>query len=222
MGIADRHTTETEIRIFVDMRGANTTIKHTRHVTPTLNELITDLNGAQRFSKLDLRSGYHQLELHDESRPITIFTTHQGLFRYKRLNFGVTSAAEVFQHTIQTLLADIPNVRNVSDDIIIFGKSQAEHDQALHSTLERLHTKGMTLNLPKCKFNKDRLEFFGLVFSDQGVSPNPAKVSALKDAQPPTNVSELRSFLGMAQYSAHFIKGFADIMAMDTSASTGV
>ena len=114
----------------------------TRHVTPTLDELICDLRHAQVFSKIDLQSGYHQLDLHPSSRSITIFATHYGLFRYKRLIFGVNAAAGIFQHAIQTVISDIKNARNVSDDIIIFGRSQEEHAQALTKTLQRLHESG--------------------------------------------------------------------------------
>ena len=116
-----------QIRICVDMREANKAIIRTRHVTPTIEDLISDLNGATIFSKIDLKTGYHQLELETESRNITTFSTHCGLYRHKRLSMGVNSAAEIFQHTIQTLLAGIKRAKNVSDDIIIYGANQADH-----------------------------------------------------------------------------------------------
>ena len=82
------------------MRRANKAIERERHVTPTMEEIIVKLNGAKVFSKLDLNQGYHQIEIQKESRPITTFSTHKGLYRYKRLNFGMASAAEVFQNII--------------------------------------------------------------------------------------------------------------------------
>ena len=200
-----------ELRLCVDMRDANRAIQRTRHVTPTMEELVNDLNGAKLFSKIDLRSGYHQLMLKPESRYITTFSTHVGLFQYKRLNFGVNSAAEVFQHTIQTLIQDIEGARNVSDDIIVFGKSQKQHDDALHKTLTVIHNSGLTVNQKKCQFNLPKIEFFGYNFSADGVSPDPKKVQALHEAKEPKNCSEVRSFLGLAQYSARFIKGFATL-----------
>jgi hypothetical protein len=99
-----------------------------RHLTPTIDDLIHDLNVATVFSKIDLNSGYHQLELAPESRYITTFSTHRGLRSYTRLNFGTSSAAEVFQNAIQQVLSGIEGARNVSDDIIIFGTDQAAHD----------------------------------------------------------------------------------------------
>ena len=110
------------------MRDANKAILRTQHVTPTMDELVADLEGATVFSKIDLRSGYYQLLLHPDSRAMTMFSTHIGLFRYKRLSFGINSAAEEFQFQIQTVLQGVQGARNVSDDIIVFGKSRAEHD----------------------------------------------------------------------------------------------
>lgn len=200
-----------EIRICVDMREPNKAILRTKHVTPTLDELICTLENATVFSKIDLRAGYHQLVLHPNSRAITTFATHCGLFRYKRLIFGVNAAAEIFQHAIQTVLADIEGTRNVSDDIIVFGKDQESHDRALDHTLRKLHESGLTINAQKCEFSKSKITFFGHVFSSEGISPDPEKVKALRESKTPTTASEVRSFLGMAQYSARFIPRFSTL-----------
>ena len=200
-----------EIRLCVYMRDANRAILRTRHITPTIEELTTDLNGATIFSKLDLRSGYHQLLLHPLCRYITTFSTHLGLYQYKTLSFGINAAAEIFQYKIQTVIADIPGTKNISDDTVVYGKDQSEHDQALDQTLQRLHQSGLTVNPQKCKFNKPSIEFFGHIFSKDGIAPASSKVQALRDAVEPGNQTELRSFLGMAQYSARFIKGLATI-----------
>ncbi|CAC5426706.1 unnamed protein product [Mytilus coruscus] len=189
-----------EIRLCVDMRQPNKAISRERHLLPTIDELIQDLTGAILFTKLDLRSGYHQLELRPSSRYITTFSTHAGLFCYKRLNFGISSASEIFQEVIRNVISGIPGVKNISDDIIIYGKSQAEHDKALDATFKRLLENGLTLNLEKCEFNKDQVVFFGVTFSKEGISPDPKKVSAIKDMSPPKNVPELRSFRGITTY----------------------
>ena len=86
--------------------------------------MILDLNGSKVFSKMEVRNGYHRLELSEDSRNITIFTTHVGLRRYKRLSFGVSSAAEIFQNTLSNVLEGLDGVRNISDDIIVFGRNQ--------------------------------------------------------------------------------------------------
>ena len=138
-----------QIRVCVDMRQPNHAILHERHITPTVDDLIHDLNGATVFSKIDLNSGYHQLELTPDSRYITTFSTHRRLRRYTRLNFGPSSAAEVFQDAIQQTLSGIEGVRNVSDDIIIFGRDQQAHDRALQAVFARLRAKNFTLNPKK-------------------------------------------------------------------------
>ena len=105
------------------MTEANKAIERERHITPTLDDILSDLDGAVVFSALDLAHGYHQLELDEESRFITTFSTHVGLWRYKRLFFGVNSAAEVFQNAIRQTLAGLEGAINVSDDILVWGRS---------------------------------------------------------------------------------------------------
>ena len=121
----------TDIRMCVNMRSANKAILRVRHIMPTIEEIVSDLNGSIKFSKLDLNQGYHQLLLDKESRYITTFTTHIGLWRYKRLNFGICCASEIFQNAIRESLEGISGVLNVSDDILVYGKTQETHDDSL-------------------------------------------------------------------------------------------
>ena len=134
-------------RVCVDMREANQAIERERHVMPTLQDFKAEVNGSKFFSKLDLKQAYHQLELEPESRFITTFSTHEGLFRYKRLNYGTCSAAEIFQNVLEKNLRDIRGVKKIADDIIIHGKTKKEHDEALENCLKRLKT----LNLQRRK-----------------------------------------------------------------------
>ena len=117
------------MRICVDMREPNRAIKRTCYIIPTADDILVDLNGAKVFSKLVLVKGYNQFVLSESSRNITGFTTHAGLLRYKRLCFGINSAAEIFQNTFRNVLHGLGGVKNISDDIIVFGKDQAEHDK---------------------------------------------------------------------------------------------
>ena len=113
------------------------------------------------FTKLDLHQGYNQLELAPESRYITTLGTHMGLMRYKRLNFGISSAPEIFQIVIRETLEGIDGAKNISDDILLLGKSQTEHDQHLRAVFQRLRETGLTLNKSKCEYSKDKLNFLG-------------------------------------------------------------
>mgnify|MGYP002804319490 CR=1 FL=1 len=106
-----------------DMRLPNKDICRERHITPTMDDIIADLNGAKWFSKLDLNAGYHQLVLLPDSRYITTFMTHLGLRQYKRLNFGISSAAEVFQNAIRETVSGLQGVLNISDHILIFSST---------------------------------------------------------------------------------------------------
>jgi len=134
-----------------------------------------------------------------------------GLFRHKRLQFGINSAAEIFQHTIRTNLSDIPGVRNFSDDIIVFGSSQTEHDHNLKMTLDRLRECGLTLNKKKCIFNQSSVSFYGHVFSKEGISPDPSKISAVLQMKTPQNQSEVRSLLGFTNFCARFVPGYTSL-----------
>ena len=200
-----------QVRVCVDMRRANVAIKRERHVTPTINEVIHDLNGACVFSKLDLNQGYNQLELDESSRYITTFSSHFGLWRYRRLNFGINSAAEVFQNAIRETLNGIPGVINISDDILVYGRTQQQHDDNLRSCFARLREKHLTLNRSKCVFNKSSLEFFGYVFTKNGMEVDSKKVAAVVNLPNPTNQSEVRSLLGMTNFVSRFIPDYATL-----------
>ena len=202
-----------EVRICVDMREANAAIKREKHLIPTIDDLIADLNGSAMFSTLDLRAGFHQLPLAPESRQITTFSTHVGLFHYKRLVFGINAAAEIFQNAISDLLHDLPGCRNIYDDIIVYGHTPEEHNANLKRVLQRLREKNARLNMDKCRFSQSEVTFYGQVFGKQGVHADPQKVKAITDMPSPTNVSEIRSLLGMAQYIARYIPNFAAITA---------
>ena len=202
-----------EVRICVDMREANQAVKREKHLMPTVDDLITDLNGATVFSKLDLSSGYHQFELSPESRNITTFSTHVGLRRYKRLLFGINAAAEIFQNAIEEILAGLPGCNNISDDIIVFGRGQKEHDTNLRGVLERLKQYNIRLKEEKCSFSQSTIMFYGHIFSAEGIKPDPKKIDAIKAMNPPECSSEVKSLLGMAQYVSRFIPDYAKITA---------
>ena len=127
------------------------------------------------------------------------------------MNYGTNSAAGIFQHTLQQVLHGIKGVRNIADDILVFSATYEEHNTALEHCLQRLEASGLTVNLGKCVFLKHHLEFFGLVFSKDGISPDPKQISALANRATPTTVSEIRSLLGMANFSAQFIPNFATL-----------
>ena len=128
--------------------------------------------------------------------------SRDGLWRYKRLNFGTNSASEIFQHTIHQQIHDIPRVITFSNDVVIFGKTPEEHNRALQAVFEKFSADGLTLNKDKCSFDQLSLTFFGFVFSTTGISPDPKKVKAIHNAPSPMSAGAVRSFLGMVNYCA--------------------
>ena len=126
-----------DIRLYVDMRRANQAIIRERLPVPTVDEVLESLNGSTVFSKVDLRWGFHQIELDADSRDITTFATHDGIFQYKRLSFGVNAAPEKYQHIITQSMAGLQGVANIiADDLIVHGRDTEEHDKNLNSVLE--------------------------------------------------------------------------------------
>ena len=127
--------------------------------------------------------------------------------------FGVSAAPEIYQHVIQQSLQGCPGVRNISDDIIVFGKTQQEHDHNLNTVLARLQECGLTLNGDKCKFGVSEVTFFGYTIAENGIRPTDETVAAIRNAPKPSNASEVRSFLGLVNYCSRFIPNFSTIAA---------
>ncbi|XP_022797518.1 uncharacterized protein K02A2.6-like [Stylophora pistillata] len=150
-----------DIRLCVDMIKANEAIVREHHPIPTVDDILYQLNGSKVFSKLDLKWGFHQIELEQQSRVITTFVTHKGLYRYKRLMFGISSAPELYQHTTQQVLAGCEGAYNIHVDIIIHGRKVEEHESRLQKTTECISDKGLTLNPKKCVFRMPQLTFMG-------------------------------------------------------------
>ena len=178
-------------RASLDMTDVDKGIKRTMHTIPTLRELETRLNGAKFFSHLDMNNGYMQLELAEESRKQTTFVTYRRLKHVKRLHFGVNSAVEIFNEEVRKVVSLEPNAISIYDDVLVFGDTQEEHDQALRHILPLWRSHGLTLNMRKSLFNLRSVTLFGKVFSSEGISPDRNKVAALQAAGPPQSQAEV-------------------------------
>ena len=160
-------------------------------------------------SLLDANSGFWQVPLVPESRPLTTFLTPFGRYCFNRLPFGITSAPEYFQRHMSKVLEGLEGVVCLIDDILVYGKDEEEHDARLRAVLRRLE-EGLTLNRDKCSFRTNRVKFLGHVIDGSGISLDPEKISAICKLRRPGNVSELCRFLEMANQLSKFAPNLAE------------
>ena len=182
-----------------------------RHPLPSVDQVLAQLAGAKVFSKLDANSGFWQIPLSQESIPLTTFITPFGRYCFHRLPFGITSAPEHFQRRMSELVGDIEGVVCLIDDILVYGRTQEEHDERLSEVLSNLQEAGLTLNKDKCKFSQTRVSFLGHIVDDCGVRPDPDKILAIQNIPPPTNVREVRRFLGTVNQMSKFAPNLAEV-----------
>lgn len=190
-----------DIRICVDMRLANRCVLRENHPMLSIEILAARLGGATCFSKVDIREAFHQIRLDEESSAITTFCTHLGLYRYRVMMFGVSTASETFQRIVDNhILRGLEGVIPQMDDFLIYGETVEIHDARLKALMRRFEDLNVRLNESKCEFRKPEVEFLGHVISREGIRPAESKVAALERFEPPTCKSELKSFLGLLSY----------------------
>ena len=179
---------------------------------PKPADLFATLAGGQLFTKLDLTQAYQQLLLDENSQQYTTINTHQGLYQYTRLPFGISSAPAIFQKTMDVILQGIPHVCCYIDDILVTGVNKHEHLQNLEEVLHRLEHNNLRIKKSKCEFCKDSVEYLGHSVDAQGLHTLPSKVEAILKAPDPRNLQQLRSFLGLLNYYGKFIPNLASIV----------
>ena len=172
---------------------------------PNPQDLFATLAGGKFFSRLDMKQAYQQMRIHPESQKFLTVNTSKGLFVYTRMPFGISSAPAIWQRAMDGILVGIPGVTCYLDDILVVGSSEEEHDERLRQVLTRLDQVGVRLKKEKCEFKKTQVEYLGHVVDAQGLRPAEKKLSAIKDAPEPANVSELKAFLGLLNYYNRFL-----------------
>ncbi|XP_062713896.1 uncharacterized protein K02A2.6-like [Aedes albopictus] len=198
-----------EPRICLDLRRVNEAVLRERHPMPVVDEYIARLGKGRFWSKLDIKDAFLQVELAPESRDVTVFITNKGLFRFKRLPFGLVTAPELFQKVMDQILAGCEGTSWYLDDVIIEGSTREEHDERLKQVLKRFEDRGVELNWDKCVFGVTKVDFLGHTISSDGVIPAKDKVVAIQSFRRPENEAEVRSFLGLANYLNKFIPNLA-------------
>ena len=190
------------MRLCVDYRQLNKVTIKNRYPLPRIDDLMDQLRGAAVFSKIDLRSGYHQIRVRTEDIPKTAFRTRYGHFEYLVMPFGVTNAPAVFMDYMNRIFHPYLDkfVIVFIDDILIYSKNHEEHAEHLRIVLEILREKQLYAKLSKCEFWLEQVKFLGHVISPEGVAVDPSKVEAVLEWERLTIIIEIQSFLGLAGY----------------------
>ena len=203
------------MRLYIDYRELNRVTVRNKYPLPRIDDLFDQLQGAQVFSKIDIRSGYHQLKIKGEDIPKTAFRTRYGHYEFLVMPFGLTNAPTAFMDLMNRVFHEYLDcfVIVFIDDILIFSKSMEEHKEHLRIVFQILREKKLYAKFKKCEFWLDQVVFLGHVISEAGISIDPSKVEVVVDWARLTNVSENRSFLGLAGYYRRFVEGFSRIAA---------
>ncbi|GFO14921.1 transposon tf2-9 polyprotein [Plakobranchus ocellatus] len=182
-----------------------------KYTLPRMEDMLAQLEQGEKFSKIDLRQAYLQLPLDEASKSITTINTSKGLYSYNRLPFGITSSPAIWQKTMDSVLQGIPGVQCNQDDMLVTGNTDEEHYQNLHSVLRRLQQHGLKANLQKCSFFQPKVLFCGISITKDGLHKTEDKIKAVTEAPPPTDKTQLRSFLGLVNYYHKWLKNVAHI-----------
>lgn len=199
-----------EIRICADYKTTlNRFLLDFKYPLPRIEDIFAALQGGILFTKLDMSNAYNQFVLDDESQNLCTWSTHIGVFKMKRLPFGVKPAAAIFQKSIENLFRDIPNAINYLDDIIITGKTFKEHVDTCKLVLSKLQSVNLKLNLEKCSFFQEKVSYLGFVIDRNGLSKTEKRIESVLKAPVPKDIHEVRAFIGLINYYSRFIPDFA-------------
>ena len=209
------------LRMVVDYRALNKMTVKNRFPLPRIDDLLDKLQGAKYFSSLDLMSGYHQIPIQELDVPKTGFSTPFGHYEFKVLPFGLSNAPGTFQSVINSIFRQHGFVLAYMDDIMVFSKTREQHLQHLRTVCAVLRQHRLYAKLSKCSFMQRSVPFLGHVVGEFGVQASPTKLAAVRDWPVPTNVQELRAFLGFANYLRKFIQGYANVVAPLTALLKG-
>jgi ribonuclease HI len=201
------------MRMCVDYRSLNEVTTKNKYPLPGIDDLFDQLKGAKYFSKVDLRSRYHQLKIMESDIPKTAFVTRYGQYEFIVMSFGLTNAPAYFMKLMNKVFMEELDkfVVVLIDDILVYSNTVEEHEQHLRVVLGKLRAHKLYAKFRKCEFWMEKISFLGHILTAEGVAVDPGKVEIVSNWQQPTNVSEIRSFLGLAGYYRRFIEGFSKI-----------
>ena len=170
-----------------------------------------DVVAPKWFSSLDLQSGYHQIRIAEQDVQKTAFRTHEGLYEFMVLPFGLTNAPAAFQREMKAIFKSLPFVLVYLDDINVFSRTFEDHMENLEQVFLRLRKANLKIKPEKCHFFKKELEYLGFLISNKGISPQLSKLDAIKKMKAPESKRDIQVFMGMVGYYRRFIKNFAHV-----------
>jgi hypothetical protein len=205
-------------RMCVDYRSLNEVTIKNKYPLPQIEDLFDQMRGATIFSKIDLRSGYHQLKIRTEDIPKTAFTTRYGLYEFLVMSFGLTNTPAYFMNLIKVFMEYLDQFVVVFiDDILVYSQNEEAHEDHLRLVLQKLCDNQLYAKFSKCDFWLKEVAFLGHIIVNGGIKVDPGKISEILNWKQPTDVSKIRSFLGLAGYYRRFIEGFSKIVKPLTS-----
>ena len=203
------HSMNKKLRICLDPRDLNEALEREPYYMGSIEEIMGKFYGMTRFTIANFNKGYWMVELYPESREYTMMALGIGRFQWTQLPMGSIVAQDMFQRKLDTIFLDILGVTGIADDMIIYGRSNLEHDKHLTNFLEVCRKNTLTLNPAKMQFRLPQVSFFGHQWSAKGLSPDPKKIAAVKRMNLPEDVETMRSFLGLVNY----LNGFSPCLA---------
>lgn len=202
------------IRICGDFStGLNDALHDHHHPLPLPEDIFAKLNGSTIFSHIDLSDAFLQIEVDDKSSELLIINTHVGLFKYNRLTFGIKTAPTIFQEIMDKMIAGLRGVVCYMDDIFVCGSTKQIHDENLILLMKRLKDFGFHIKILKSRFALTEIKYLGCIVNKNGIQPDPHRIEAINNMPEPTNLTELRSFLGTVNFYCKFIIGMHRLRA---------
>lgn len=202
-----------KFRVVIDYRKLNEITIDDRHPIPQIEDILDNLGQSQYFTTIDLKSGFHQIEMDENSRQKTAFSTDLGHYEFLRMPFGLKNAPATFQRAMNSILGDlIGKICYVYlDDVIVFGRCLKSHLMNLEKVLERLENANLKIQLDKCEFLKRNCEFLGHTITPEGIKPNSDKIKEIENWKLPTSEKQIKQFLGLLGYYRKFIRDYAKL-----------
>ena len=212
-----------QLRLCIDYPKVNSITVTEKFPMPNMGDAIYSARNAKYFSKLDLVKGYYQIPMEEDSRQYTAFSTPHNHYQFKTLSFGLKNSGIYFQRTMQEILAEFcfKDIIVYIDDILIMSESFEQHMALTRKVLQTLRNNGIKVNPAKCEFFKQEVEFLGHVISGKGIRKSPMFIEKIKDFPKPNTVTELRQFLGLANFQGRFIPNLSVLSKTLTQVTGG-